>query len=113
MFDFLRKAGSWAKSKLGTVGSAVIGGARKTFGFAKKASDAIKGVYHKATSIPIIGNMIREGIDAIGNTTIDGVPIGTAVKVLDSAIQRGNSMLNPETPAAAPQQQQQPRRRRR
>ena len=57
--------------------------------------------------------MIREGIDAIGNTTIDGVPIGTAVKVLDSAIQRGNSMLNPETPAAAPQQQQQPRRRRR
>lgn len=83
--DFMRRAGSWIKDK-----------AQRGFGFAKKGADAVKNLYNKATSIPLIGSAIRGGVEAIKKMPIPytNVPIGTALSAADKVITTGDRILN-------------------
>ena len=83
--DFMRKAGSWIK-----------GAAGKVFGVAKRGSDWVKGVYDKATKIPVIGNFIRTAGDAVKNMRIPDTPItvGQALGAADKIINVGNKLTN-------------------
>lgn len=84
-FDFIRSVGSWVKDK-----------AQKAFGFAKKVSDGVKTVWNKATSIPVIGNVIRGVGEAVKQVRIPGTPvsIGQALNVADKVIDTGDRVLN-------------------
>ena len=83
--DFMRRAGSWIKDS-----------AQRGFSFVKKGADAVKDIYRKATNIPMIGSVIRSGVEAIKKMPIPytNVPIGAALSAADKVITTGDRILN-------------------
>ena len=101
--DFFRNVGSKimggarkAFSSIGHVAHAVKHGAGRVFGVGAKIADAVKGAYEKAQHIPVIGNMIKEGVEQVKKVQIPrtGLSIGQALEGADKIAHTGNRILN-------------------
>lgn len=102
-FDFFRNLGSKIKegaSKVWNgvrhVAGVVKNGAASAFGGARKVADFLRGAYDKVTRIPVIGNLVKTGVEALGNVKIPYTPIsiGTAVKGAEKIVRGGDKLLN-------------------
>jgi hypothetical protein len=102
-FDFFRNLGSKIKEGAGKVwngirhaAGVVKQGAASAFGGARKVADFIRGAYDKVTRIPVIGNIVKTGVEALGNVKIPYTPIsiGTAVQGAEKIVRGGDKLLN-------------------
>lgn len=89
MLDFLRG-----------VGKNLHQGAQNFFGIAKKGSDYVKGMWAKARAMPIIGDVLQQGADVVGDIPIPKtgglLKVKHVVKGSDMAINYGDKILNPK-----------------
>lgn len=102
-FDFFRNLGSKIKEGAGKVwngirhaAGVVKNGASHVFGGARKVADFVRNAYDKVTHIPVIGNLVKKGAEALGNVKIPYTPIsiGTAVKGAEKIVRGGDKLLN-------------------
>ena len=71
----------------------VMDAGKKVFGIAGKISDGIKDTYRKATSIPVIGSVVKGIGDRVLDANIGGVRVGDALKTADNVITKGREVF--------------------